>query len=376
MSAQTPISHPASPTTREEADAAWRKERETFIGASEVYHLFNLFQYAKGCARYLGYKKLGFEVVSEYSPEDQALLERGHLVEPLVADLYEEKTGRKVRRPPMDEFGFGKVRRHPDYPFLGVHTDRLILAGYGDVTETGDLEIKSHGEGMFLRIMREGVPPGHHLQVQHSTLVNRHSWGALAIIGIFGGLPLEHSDVKADPTIHDGIKQIGDVFWNNIVKQNLPDRLSNKDDLRCQVCPFRQECRGQEVDAAAMQFVKKQEKDAKTLVRIDDIELALDIKALDILKQEVKALTNDKEDQPGAIELLEGKILTRFAEMGITPNHKPYVPGVVSVSIVPTQFNGLDQKRLKTEQPEIWEKYYVANKMTGKLSLRLYRSKL
>lgn len=363
----------SAPTSYAEAEAAWNKERLTFIGGSEDYHLFNIPQYGKGCARYLGFKKLGREIESEFSPEDEALLRRGHLMEPLVAELYEEKTGRKVRRPPTDNYGFGKPRRHPDYPFLGVHTDRTILAGVGGVTETGDLEIKSHGEGPFLRIMREGLPAGHHLQIQHSMLVNRRTWGGLAMIGVFGGLPLEHADIQADPKLQDDIKRAGYTFWNELQKGNLPPQLPDADDMRCQVCPFRKECRGQEVDAALVSFMEKQKASDKKLVEIKDMELAQDIKALEILKAEAKVLDSDNEAKPGAIQLLNDKILRRFAELGYTSDYKPFIPGVLSVSIIPAQFNGLDQKRLKAEKPDVYNDYYVRNKYTGNNYIVLYK---
>lgn len=375
-----------NPATYDAAQSAWAAERNTFIGGSECYHLFNLAQYGTGCARFLAYKKLGYPIESEFSPEDEALLKRGHLFEPLAASLYEEATGRKVRRPPGDKFGFSKARRHPQYPFLGVHTDRMILAGSGTwtdetgqnadpITETGDLELKSHGEGMFLRIMREGVPKGHILQIQHSLLVNQRERGSLGIVGVFGGLPLRYADARADKAVHDGIVQVGAEFWNRIERRELPDRLPDADDDRCKVCAFRMECRGQEVDAQAVRFVHAQAKTDKNLVKITEPELVKDLTALQLLKDEVRTLDHEGENDPGAIQLLERKVLAKFAEMKLGPHDKPYVPGVTSCALVLTQFNGIDQKKLKDKYPDAYKDCYVANKMTGKTSLRLYKMK-
>lgn len=379
---QSPI-----PATYEAAHEAWLAERDTFIGGSEVFHLFNLAQYGMGCARFLGYKKQGYPFEVEFSREDEALLKRGHLFEPLAASLYEDATGRNVRRPPYDKFGFSKPRRHPKYPFLGVHTDRMILAGSGEwqltdeegrmftepITETGDLELKSHGEGMFLRILREGMPPGHHLQIQHSILVNERSRGSLGMVGVFGGLPMEYVDVAAIPKVREGIISAGSAFWDKMERRELPERLPDAEDLRCQVCAFRMECRGQEVDAASVRFVKDQAKSDKVLVPITDADLVRDLCDLQLIKDEVRTLDHDSDTEPGAVQLLETKILGKFKEMGLDKNHKPYIPGVLSCALVPTQFNGLDQQRLKDKHREVYDDCYVSHKFTGNTSLRLYK---
>jgi hypothetical protein len=130
-------------------------------------------------------------------------------------------------------------------------------------------------------------------------------------------------------------------------------------------------------------YVKKQAGTDKTLVPITDIELIQDIKALDLLKEEVKALDYDPPSEtagePGAIQLLEQKILATFAEMKIDEHSKPYIAlpggGAITCALVPGQFNGLDQARLRTEKPDVWKDYFISNKMTGKMSLRLYKPK-
>src|SRR5215472_10744749 len=119
-------------------------ERNTYIGSSEVFELLNYQQYGKGCATALAYRKLGAEPDYEIE-EDDALLRRGHILEPIAAQIYEEMTRRKVRRPPNVAFN-SPARRHKKFSWAGVHTDRLILGGFGDVTEVGDLEIKTRDQ--------------------------------------------------------------------------------------------------------------------------------------------------------------------------------------------------------------------------------------
>src|SRR5437879_3261145 len=145
----------------------WLEERRQFIGGSEVFQLLNEKQYGKGCVRALAYEKLGY--LPDYpEQQDDPVLERGNILEPVVAGLYQEQTGRKLRRPPVGLGGFPKPRIHPDYPWAGVHADRIVLTGSGGVERTGTAEIKTRGEGPYLNLLRQNhLYPADILQIQH-----------------------------------------------------------------------------------------------------------------------------------------------------------------------------------------------------------------
>src|SRR5215469_3880847 len=126
----------------------WLETRRSYLGGSDAFELLNREQYGKGCVRALAYRKLGAEPdYPAFSDEDEALLTRGRMLEPIVAELYEHQTGRKLRRSRMNEHGYSIPYRHLMYPWAGVSTDRFILEGSGGVEETGDLEIKTRAEG-------------------------------------------------------------------------------------------------------------------------------------------------------------------------------------------------------------------------------------
>src|SRR5689334_21210458 len=96
----------------------WLEERRKFIGGSEAFQLLNQAQYGKGCARALAYDKLGIE--PDYPEQmDDALLQRGTILEPLVAALYEDETGRRLRRPSVNN-GFPRPVISKDFPWAGV----------------------------------------------------------------------------------------------------------------------------------------------------------------------------------------------------------------------------------------------------------------
>lgn len=375
MATTTPIIDQPIPTampklTPEQAFDGWLEQRKTFIGGSEVHELFNIPQYGKGCVRALGYKKLGVD--PDY-PErmNKKLLRRGQMLEPIVAALYEEETGRKVRRPSMDEYGLPRVQRHPQFPFLGVHTDRFILAG-GSVKETGDLEIKTHQEGPFLNIVRNGIFPSHSLQVQHSMLVTGHKWGSFAVLWP-DAFELKSFDMERDEKVISEITRRGQEFASLIQNGQLPPQLADADDQRCKVCPFRVTCREETIDRDEVAFVKKQRSSKVELVQIRNAELVQDLVAMQTIQQEIKALTNDSDDAPGALELIKAKIAAQLEDMKITEDSAAVAPEIgVKVTLKETYYNGLDSKALKAEKPEVYEQYKITNRPTGNKAIRLW----
>lgn len=281
-----------TPTTEAEAQAQWEANRRDFIGGSEAFELLNQSQYGKGCSRALAYRKLG--AIPDYpdpAREDDALYRRGKLLEPIAGELYMEATGRALRRPPRDMFDFPIPRLHKDFAWAGVNTDRIIYAGVNAPDSTGDLEIKTRDHGPWLRVHRDGPFPGDELQLQWSLWVTGHDWGALATLGVWGGLPLTHFDRKADKAMAHIFAQEGTRFADTVFgKRQLPDPPFAASDTRCKTCPYRLDCRGEEIDKDEVAALRQVKASTKNLVQIDDPELAVQLGEMDLLKQEARAI--------------------------------------------------------------------------------------
>jgi hypothetical protein len=309
----------------------WLADRKHFIGGSEIYQLLNEPQYGQGCVRALAYDKL--DVPPDYpdqidNPLRSRLFKRGHIMEPVAAALYAEETGRKLRNAPMDANGLPKAKIHPEFPWAGVHYDRLVLAGSGGVTETGTAEIKSRGKGPYLQMLKSGCFPGDVLQTQHGMFVNRHNWGTFIAIGLFdsrgdedgmGALPLKHFDMKRDELIIDVIKHAGERFAETVfVKRELPDRPFAGDDARCKVCAWRMECRGEELDAAEAARLKAIKKGDRALVQIENAELAQRLASRDLTKAQLRTITNPDPSKnfpdPGDLDREESRIKELLGE--------------------------------------------------------------
>ena len=358
--ATAPIEVMPTQTPREQ----WLAERRKFIGGSEAYELLNQAQYGRGCRTALAMRKLGAEPDFPEQTENDPMLERGKMLEPLAAMLYEEQTGRKVRRPPVGLGGFPKPKRHPEYSWAGVNTDRIILVGSGGVTETGDLEIKTRGEGPWHRVQRQGPFPGDELQPQWSLFVTGHSWAALATLGVFGGLPMSHFDRLRNNDLIETFKREGESFANDVWGKGVaPAPAFDHTDKRCKVCEFRLSCRGEQVDAAEVAEMKQIAKSKKNLVQIDNPQLLKTLADRELMKEERKALDE-------AIEVTDALAMEQLGNV-----EGALVRGFGKVYRMESQANYVDAQRLKAEKPDIYKDYFVSRK-TGEHHLRTYPEKL
>lgn len=240
--------------TREEFLA----ERRTGIGGSDCDSLFDLLPY--GCRRRLWNTKRGVETDFEVDVTSQ--MERGTMLEPLVAELYQRKTDRAV-------VTIGVVR-DIEHPELLVHCDRVIskqpydsakwrlehesLADLSDEElqlycynwdlygPWGVLVIKTGNREMFHRYKAEGLPAAHVLQVQHAMSVTGLSWGAFALFWPDGWKMLLF-DYDRNEGLIQTVKMTALDFWHLVQNGPAPAPLPPSDE-RCDGCQYRHSCHG------------------------------------------------------------------------------------------------------------------------------------
>ena len=340
-------------------------QRHTFIGGSEAFELVGEKQYGRGCARALAYRKL-------QTPEDapsaslrdraismRAIFKRGHLLEDVAAHLYMDNTGRALIKR-------NRVVRHPDLYGAGVHTDRIILA-FDDEHPTGDAEIKTHAEGPFLNILRSGLPPAHNLQLQWSLFCTGHQWGAFIILGIFGEMPLKHFDVQRDAALMNIFKDATTNFWNGLKAGYLPPQLPDASDVRCKVCPYRLTCRGESLDPAEYRRLMREREGKRALTEVNNDELDQALADRALILSEIEALDHDNDEDPDALQLVTNRIKELMGDTEAAAVNKHW-----KVYCVDHLWSGLDIKRLRAEQPEIFKRYYIDKKPTGTKRLTVY----
>lgn len=143
----------------------WIEERRKTIGGSDTPTILGINPFMSPLE--LWELKTGRRADREPTP---AML-RGTYLEAIVAQLYTEKTARRLRR-------VRRQLRHPEHEWMTAHIDRELL---GDERGAGILEIKCPGLQVFGKAKRQGLPQAYAVQLQHYLAVTGRKWGALAM---------------------------------------------------------------------------------------------------------------------------------------------------------------------------------------------------
>ena len=144
----------------EKFDGDVSKDRDKYIGGSDVGTILGLNQFKSAYELYL-------EKTNRLEPEnldDKLQVKLGHKMEQVVAELYEDETGKKTQMS-------NKSYRCKEYPFLRGHIDRKILK------EKRGLEIKTTSSYNKTNYAEGEVPPVHYYQCMfYMMITGMHKW--------------------------------------------------------------------------------------------------------------------------------------------------------------------------------------------------------
>ena len=180
----------------------WLQWRNLGIGSSDA-------PVAVGVSPYKSPLELWLEKSGKKEPEDLSSKDAvfwGTTLEPIVAQVYAERTGKKVRR-------VNAVLQHPDYPFMLANLDRIVEGG-------GILEIKTAGlrsQGQW----EEGVPMAYQIQVLHQLAVTGKVWADVAVL--IGGQEFRIYRIERDETRITQLLELETVFWNHVERDIAPE---------------------------------------------------------------------------------------------------------------------------------------------------------
>lgn len=309
----------------------WHEARRRGIGGSDWGHVLGIEPW--GCTRRLWYDKRGVE--PDIAQEENRYMRRGHKLEPLVVAEFEEQTGRKTRR-------VGRIRRNQDLPdwWIGNPDRRIVPAEtvrWGE-PEAGILECKTTGEWRWRQIERDGLPQEWVLQLQHYLSLTGCSWGALAILEPTGWR-LRVAQFEHDRGLEHQMMVAGDRFWAQVENGPAPEKLDISDN-RCKSCPYLETCHGDTLDRIAAEEAS----DDESLEVMTDVVLERLLRQ----RQEIAAVLDRARE---ALDDVNEKI-------------KAHLGGPSRVAIGPYRVyytestrTSLDTRRLKTELPEVFERY-------------------
>ncbi|RQP34192.1 YqaJ viral recombinase family nuclease [Burkholderia ubonensis] len=132
----------------------------------------------------------------------------GTLLEPIVAAVYTQQTGNKVRK-------VNAVLRHPTIPWMLANIDREIVG----VPDVQILECKTAGE-FGARLWREGVPEYVQIQVQHQLAVTGKVSAHVAVL--LCGQALEVHRIDRDDALIGRLIELEARFWQFVQTDTPP----------------------------------------------------------------------------------------------------------------------------------------------------------
>jgi len=189
----------------------WLAVRNRGIGGSDAAAILGLNRFKSPLQVYL-------EKRGEAEPDDLSGNERvywGNRLEALVADEYEKRTGRKVRR-------VNAVLQHPRHPWMLASLDRDVVAG------DRILEVKTTAGGEDWGEEGTDQVPVHYLiQAMHYLAVTGASVCDLAVL--ISGRNFRVYQILRDNDLIETMIEQEQEFWQNVQDGNPPPPRSLED---------------------------------------------------------------------------------------------------------------------------------------------------
>jgi putative phage-type endonuclease len=305
----------------------WLAERKKGIGGSDVAAVLSE---GYGCPRALFLDKSGVEPDYQHDEVSLGLFERGHALEPIIARKFVEKTGLKVRRMP--------TRVSAERPWMRVNVDRCIET-VDEAMGPGYLECKTANAHVFQNMIEEGMPEHYVLQVQHGLAVTGWKWGYFAVLEpyTFRFLCFKYERNEQLIAILCGYEE---AFWKQVQAGEIPARLEDFNDSRCEKCVYRRGCRNAEALPAKKRMKPVYEAD-------DDWRLSGLVAGLKAVDASIEEAESQRTQYRDAIKALLGE------------RSHVLVPSQGVKLNLGTQSGRLswDGKALDAEHPELADKY-------------------
>lgn len=193
---------------------AWLAGRLSGLGASDVAALFT-----DEDGDSLGYSTayaLWLEKTGQVAPEDLSgdLVDLGNKFEPVIAELYQERTGRTVV-----QYGPFCVAQHPTISFLRATPDRWVTRA-PDRSGRGLAQIKKSNR-FVAHNWDDGPPLPIQIQVQSEMAVTGYDWDSVPVI--FDLVRFRTTDVERDADFIGEIEDRVRAFWDLVQRWRAGD---------------------------------------------------------------------------------------------------------------------------------------------------------
>ena len=289
-------------STRNIDKESWLKYRKQGIGGSDAGAVCGLNPYRTAIQVYYDKTSDSIEDV------DNEAMRQGRELEEYVARRFSEASGKKVRRA-------NAMFYDEKNPFMLADVDRMIVG------ENAGLECKTASPYSEEKWRDDKIPLSYQLQCYHyMSVCNADAWYIAVLIY---GRDFKYYKIERDDEVIENLIRIEKEFWNEyVLKQVIPDPDGSKT-----------------ADVAIAERFKESKSITIPLTGFDErLER----------RQELLSLLEKIETEKRQIDQ-ELKLYLGDAEIAENEHYR--------VSWKNFSRNSIDEKRLKAEQPEIYEKY-------------------
>lgn len=293
----------------------WLQLRKSGIGGSDASAIL-------GFNRYKSAFQLYIEKTSEFVEEsDSEAAYWGNVLEDVVAKEFAKRTGKKIRK-------INRMLRHPNHYFMTANLDRDVVG------EKAFLECKTASEYLKDSWNGEDVPAAYLCQLQHYLAVTGYEKAYIAVL--IGGNKFVWKEVARDDEFIELMIQHEKSFWENHVLANVPPAIDGS-------------------SSASELLAKMYPQDDGSAIMLDEQSNTL-IEAIESIKTEEKQLEMQRKEYENQLKMMLGE-----SAEGHSDRFKVTYKTITS--------SRLDSKRLKEEQPAIYEKY-IKESLSRRLSIK------
>lgn len=298
--------------SQEEDEKKWLAVRSCGIGGSDIGPICGVSPFTS--ARQIYLKKTN-QYPADFEPNETAKerMHFGHVLEPLVATEYTNRTGKKIVNLPI-------TLCSKKYPWMLANIDRLIVDDEGH--PYGVLECKTSSEYMNDEWSEGNLMITYLYQLNWYLSVLGLNYGAFACL-VGGNKFYTYELFRNDELINNTLIPAGNAFWNNNIANMIEPEMQAAD-----------------TEFANTMF-KKADKNSE--VSFDDDTTDQLLYTIVNNKAQIKALTATMEEAQNRV-----KDRLREHEIGYTPNF--------TVKWSPRSQKRVDSTLLKTNFPDVYNK--------------------
>lgn len=194
-----------------------QEERQEYIGGSDIAAIL-------GQSRWKTPYKLWAEKTGKIEAQNfmnNEAIEMGNRLEEFVASMFADKTGKSVRRQT-------KTYKHPKYPYMVAHVDRLIT-GSDEL-----LECKTCS-AYKLEEWENAIPKEYVLQVMWYLGITGRKRGWIACL--IGGQKFDYKVIEFDEVLFNKMVEKAIKFWDMVKTNKPPVMVAEDGDVIAEIYP-------------------------------------------------------------------------------------------------------------------------------------------